>query len=183
MADLMLWRRLDLPGHEYCRLLPFEEGWKLTGTVVVVYKHNPCKLDYEVRCDSGWQTLSAKVNGWIGDRKIELDITVDSHRHWYLNGRECLSVEGCIDIDLGFSPSTNLFPIRRLALAEGERVDVKAAWLPFPSLSFELLPQSYTRQGNHTYRYESRNGQFTRILIVNDAGFVIDYPGIWKSEL
>lgn len=60
---------------------------------------------------------------------------------------------------------------------------MKAAWLLFPALSFELLPQSYTREANHTYRYESRGGQFVRTIEVNEAGFVVNYPGIWESEL
>jgi hypothetical protein len=44
---------------------------------------------------------------------------------------ECGAGEGCLDIDLGFSPSTNLLPIRRLTLAVGEAATVRAAWLPF----------------------------------------------------
>ena len=42
--------------------------------------------------------------------------------------------------EMGFSPSTNLVPIRRLSLTVGEEADVKAAWLPFPALVFEGLP-------------------------------------------
>jgi uncharacterized protein len=91
-------------------------------------------------------------------------------------------VEGCIDIDLGFSPSTNLLPIRRLELAVGEEAAVTAAWLPFPSLVFERLPQVYRREGEGTYRYASSGGVFVRRLEVNPAGFVTSYPGLWQAE-
>ncbi|HEX3177350.1 MAG TPA: putative glycolipid-binding domain-containing protein, partial [Methylomirabilota bacterium] len=84
---------------------------------------------------------------------------------------------------LGFSPSTNLLPIRRLSPAIGESRDVTAAWLPFPALALEPLPQRYHRETDATYRYESSGGAFTRILRVNAEGFVTEYPGLWQAEL
>ena len=73
-------------------------------------------------------------------------------------------------------------PIRRLGLAIGEEAPVNAAWLPFPSFAFELLPQTYRRDGERTYRYESRGGAFVRLLDVNAAGFVTRYPDFWQED-
>jgi hypothetical protein len=67
-------------------------------------------------------------------------------------------------------------------LAIGERAEVQAAWLPFPSLAFELLSQVYRREGERTYRYESGGGSFMRMLEVNAAGLVTSYPGLWQAE-
>ena len=89
---------------------------------------------------------------------------------------------GCTDIDLNFSPSTNLLPIRRLGLAVGEASDVKAAWLRFPSFRLEPLAQQYRRLDELTYRYESAGGQFVAELKVDPSGFVVDYPGLWQAE-
>jgi len=91
-------------------------------------------------------------------------------------------VAGCIDLDLNFSPSTNLLPIRRLSLTVGEEASVRAAWLRFPSFTLEPLEQIYRRTGATTYVYESAGGRFVRELIVNEAGFVTLYPGIWQAE-
>jgi hypothetical protein len=182
MAHIILWRRLDLPGHEIAKLEVLDDGWKLSGTAIFAYPQGPTKLNYVVVCDAGWWTKSAQVIGAIGGQHIDLTISVDAERRWRLNGIECVSVEGSGDIDLGFSPSTNLLPIRRLGLAVGEEAQVSAAWLPFPSLGFELLPQVYRREGEGTYRYESRGGDFVRTLEVDAAGFVTSYPGLWQAE-
>lgn len=182
MTDTILWRRLDLPGHEIARVVLRHDRHELSGTAVFAHERRPCRLDYIVVCDSAWRTESAHVSGLIGDREVDLRVSVDANRRWHLNGTECLTVAGCVDIDLGFSPSTNLLPIRRLSLEVGEAAEVKAAWLPFPSLVFELLPQVYRREGERTYRYESRGGTFARVLEVNAAGFVTKYPGLWEAE-
>jgi hypothetical protein len=123
-----------------------------------------------------------RVAGVAGDREVDLNVSVTSERRWSLNGIECPAVDGCVDIDLGFSPSTNLLPIRRLGLAIGGEAAVKAAWLPFPSLAFEVLPQLYRRERETTYRYESGGGTFVRLLEVNAVGFVTSYPGLWHVE-
>lgn len=183
MTDSILWRRLDLPGHEIGRLVRRDDRWELSGTAVFACALGPCRLDYFVVCDSGWRTKSALVEGVIEDRKIDLRVCVDRKRRWSLNGAQCPAVDGCIDIDLGFSPSTNLLPIRRLSLSVGEQAEVKAAWLPFPLLEFEGLEQVYRREAERTYRYESGGGTFVRLLEVNNSGFVIDYPGLWQQEV
>ena len=177
-----MWRRIDLPGHEVATLDSLSDGWKLSGTALFLAESGPAKLDYAVFCNSEWRTESGQVSGTIGGRSVDLAVSVSSERKWFLNGVECGDVEGCLDIDLGFSPSTNLLPIRRLALAVGKQAEVRAAWLPFPSLELQLLPQVYRREGERTYRYESGGGAFTRTLEVNSTGFVTSYPGIWQAE-
>jgi hypothetical protein len=91
------------------------------------------------------------------------------------------AVLGCIDLDLNFSPSTNLLPIRRLDLAIGQHAEVKAAWLRFPSFNLEPLTQIYSRLDETSYRYSSNNGKFVRDIKVNEAGLVTVYPGLWEA--
>ena len=92
------------------------------------------------------------------------------------------AVDGCIDIDLNFSPSTNLLPIRRFSPKGGERVAVRAAWLRFPSFKLEPLEQTYSHLADDLYRYESAGGSFVAELRVSAAGFPMDYAGIWRAE-
>lgn len=178
----ILWRRVDRPGHESARLFGKDSHWHLEGTAVFGHERQPCRLDYLVICDARWQTLSGKVAGWVGRETVDVDLAVDSDRRWRLNGTECPEVAGCVDLDLNFSPSTNLLPIRRLNLAIGQGADVRAAWLRFPSFTLEPLEQSYRRIDVATYRYESAGGRFVAELQVNDSGFVTRYPDVWQVE-
>src|SRR5512145_1058744 len=139
MDQSILWRRLDRPGHEFARVIARGADWHLIGSAVFVHERQPCRLDYLVVCDPGWRTRSGRVTGWVGDAEIEIDVAVDPARRWRINGRPSPAVEGCIDLDLNFSPSTNLFPIRRLGLAVGEQAPVRAAWLRFPGFTLEPL--------------------------------------------
>src|SRR6266571_3333703 len=178
----VLWRRLDQPGHESCRLCSHDSSWQLAGTAVFAHEQRPCRLDYLVVCDAGWRTVTATVAGWVGDKTVDIEILVDSARRWRLNGTECPAVAGCIDVDLNWSPSTNLLPIRRLGLAPGQEAGVRAAWLRFPSFTLEPLEQRYRRIDAATYRYESGGGAFVTDLEVDAAGFVTHYPDFCEVE-
>jgi hypothetical protein len=118
----------------------------------------------------------------VGNDYVNHELLVDGDRRWWLNGVSQPAVEGCVDLDLNFSPSTNLLPIRRLGLGVGEEAEVRAAWLLFPSFKLELLSQVYTRLDDFTYRYSSRGGEFVADLTVNECGLVTLYPGLWMAE-
>src|SRR5437870_3231376 len=101
---MRLWRRLDVPGHESVRLVEHNFG----GVAVFLHDGNPCLLHYVIQCDQKWQTEGVSVRGWCGDKQINIDIEVDAARRWRMNDEEIAAVEGCIDIDLNFSPTTNI---------------------------------------------------------------------------
>ncbi|HEX2077699.1 MAG TPA: putative glycolipid-binding domain-containing protein [Longimicrobium sp.] len=176
----ILWRWMDRAGHEAARLARVGTGWHLAGTSVFVHEGEPCRLDYRVVCDAGWRTLRARVEGWVGARTVLCEIAVDGGG-WRLNGAEVQEVAGCVDVDLNFSPSTNLLPIRRLGLQIGEEGAVSAAWLRFPGFALERLDQTYRRLGERTYRYASADGAFVREIEVNEAGLVTRYPDFWEA--
>ena len=169
----ILWRWLDREGHEAARL----DGRVLRGTSVVREGSSVYALTYSIECDEQWRTVAANVRGWSSEMEIAVDIAANGGR-WTLNGQHIPSVDGCIDVDLNFSPSTNLLPIRRLDLDIGAEASVRAAWLRFPAFTLEPLDQSYLRLAEHTYRYKSAS--FTAEITVNEAGLVLEY-GVWKA--
>jgi hypothetical protein len=178
----ILWRRLDESGHEAARLFQRDSFWHLIGTALFVHDYDPCKLDYHILCNRQWETVSATISGWLGNREIGVVLNVDGSHRWSMNGVVCEQVTGCIDLDLNFSPITNLLPIRRLNLSIDEKQTITAAWLRFPSFALESLEQVYQRTKLMTYRYVSGGGRFTADLTVDDAGFVTNYPGFWEAE-
>ena len=181
-AVSVLWRRLDAPGHDACRLDPSEAGWRLRGTAVFRHVGAPARLDYRVTCDCAWRTLGGEVAGWLGARRVALTIERSPAGVWTLDGAVVPGLERCVDLDLGFTPATNLLPLRRLALAEGEAAEAPAAWLDVAGGTLAELPQRYERRGAATYWYEAPTVGYAGLLEVTADGFVRRYPGLWEME-
>jgi hypothetical protein len=181
MTHAIVWRRIDKPGHEYCRLQDTETGARMTGVAVLSNDKMPHCVEYQITCDTTWRTLRCKLADNSTSVRTDWDIRHDGDQ-WTLNGVEVPAVAGCEDIDLGFSPATNVLPIKRLGLKVGESAKVRAAWVRFPEFALEPLEQTYTRLTENTYRYETNGGAFRRDLKVDENGFVVDYPELWVAE-
>ena len=182
MKHTILWRRLDVPGHDVCQLVAQGDGWRLSGMAVFSLDGRPCALSYEVDADGRWSSRSARVRGWCGTEPVDVAILAAPGGRWHLNGTEQPAVSGCVDVDLGFTPATNLLQLRRVALDTGQSADVPVAWLAFPELTLERLEQRYRRRDQGTYDYEAPGVPYEGLLRVNEVGFVTRYPGLWEAE-
>lgn len=178
----ILWRRLDRPGHDVCRLDRLGENWQFDGGAA--FRHTDgrlAQLHYRLRCDRAWHTQWATVRGWIGGEAIDLSI-VRAGNGWKLNDRPVEELGHCVDLDLGFTPATNLLPLRRLHLAVGDSADAPAAWLDLESGSLAELQQRYERRSESGYWYAAPCFDYAALLDVTPEGLVRDYPTLWRAE-
>ncbi len=174
------WRKLDHPGHDSCRLIKLSAGWRLSGAAVFLDAPGACHFQYEVVADAAFRTKSAAVVGYLGRKAIDIRIRSAGRGRWRVNGVLNADVAGCIDVDLSFTPATNLFALRRLELKVGEHVETPAAYLEFPRLRFTRLPQRYGRIGRTKYAYEAPTVGYAGILQVSSLGAVLRYPGLFE---
>jgi uncharacterized protein len=176
----VLWRNLNFPGSDYCRLWQTPEGWLLEGTAsAALDDHHPLLATYQIHCDSQWRTHRVEVERIVGNDIGKLSLLVETAGVWQSAGKTVAAVQGCIDVDLAITPATNALPIRRLKLTIGQSADVTAAWIKFPQLDIQPLPQRYTRLADRRYRYESTTGFVTEVE-VDDLGLAINYKGGWE---
>ena|SRR6187551_1512759 len=181
-ASSILWRRIDSPGHDGCRLDQTARGWQLTGTAVFLDGDQPAQLAYDVTCDADWRATEGRVRGWIGTHALELHVERTPDGAWHFNGAAASGFADCVDIDLGFTPATNLAQLRRVDLAVGQAADVPVAWLDVSSGRLEVLRQRYERRSEWTYWYEAPRFGYAALLEVTPVGFIRRYPGLWEAE-
>lgn len=177
----ILWRRLDVPGHDACRLRALGDGWHLDGAAVFEYDGEPACFRYHLTCDSAWRSLEGSVRGWMGARPIDLSIERTRDGHWTLNGERASNVDGCLDLDFGFTPATNLSQLRRLALSVRQAADVPVAWLDVATGALDVLYQRYERRDESSYWYEAPRFGYAAVLRLDPTGFVRLYPGLWEA--
>ena len=177
----ILWRRLDTPGHDACRLDEREAAWTLDGAAVFREDGAATRLAYAIVCDRGWRTRHGHVRGWIGERRVEHSIA-RTEQGWTLDDAVVPLPHPCLDLDLGFTPATNLTQLRRLALAPGQAADVHVAWLDAAAGRLDVLAQRYERRSEAAYWYEAPRFGYAALLEVTPDGFVRHYPGLWEAE-
>ena len=168
------WCRSDeIRADEHCTITFRDEGLSLVGTVMGADRGVPIRIEYRVLVGAAGETTAVHVRDLRGFAQRTLTLARDAKGNWSVNGAAARALKGCIDVDLGCSPSTNTLPIRRLRLGVGRSKTIQAAWVRFPELSVEKAAQTYSRLDELTYRYAS--GTFEAELIVDDDGVVARY--------
>ncbi|MET0541249.1 MAG: putative glycolipid-binding domain-containing protein [Variovorax sp.] len=179
----ILWHRLDQPGHDACRLDRIGDAWQLDGTAL--FRHEDARvaqLHYRVRCDRNWHTQWGTVRGWLGGSAIDVSVARSPRGEWKVNDLALPDLSHCVDLDLGFTPATNLIQLRRLNLQPGEAADAPAAWLDLGDSMLTELAQRYERRSATSYWYHARRFNYEAVLDVTADGFVRDYPRLWLAE-
>jgi hypothetical protein len=150
----------------------------LRGWVVASVDGAGCVVEYEVTTDLEWRTSKVYVTLQRGTTR-RLEIEHDGHGRWAVDGVSRPDLDGCLDVDLGITPSTNTLPIRRLTLDIGTKESLAAAWVRFPDLVVEVLPQSYERLASSVHRY--RSDSFEADLKIDPRGVVLRYgTDLWQ---
>jgi hypothetical protein len=175
-----LWQWVQGTGLERFDLVHRDDDWIFRGTILTLAGNGAAEARYEIVCDRSFRTKRANVSVREATGERSLQITTEDGQ-WFENGRENHAVKGAIDIDLGWSPSTNTLPIKRLKLEIGQTSgEFIAAWVRFPDLTLQPLPQEYVRLSDRQYRYSSRSGAFVANLLVDEDDVVLDYEGFWQ---
>jgi hypothetical protein len=191
---LVIWRGLDCWRAEAARVELTASGVQATGTQLgsdpVAYR-----LDYTLDAAQNFvtQSLSVEVEGEGWSRGVRL--AHDGGGGWHCEsehsgdvdlpapGGDAEALAGANDCDLGFSPLTNLMPIRRHSLhARPGAADLLMAWVSVPDLGVFPYPQRYEHISAGTagavVRFTSLgiHEGFTSDLELDSDGLVLVYP-------
>jgi hypothetical protein len=177
------WRHLAArDGFEVLFLRHEPDGYQAEGHSTAVENGEAWGIRYALRLDTRWATRSAPVVGRSAAGAHEVRLEGDGAGGWRVDGVPAPELAGCMDVDLEASAFTNAFPVHRLGLKIGERSDAPAAYVRALGLRVERLEQSYTRlqdDGRHSrYDYAAPVFEYRAILVYDEYGLVLDYPGI-----
>jgi hypothetical protein len=177
----ILWHCSLLSSSEHAVLAESQDGYRLRGVAVLPLGELPCHIEYAVAVDRQWRPGQARatITTPSGTREIVL-----RSRHgagWEVNGELMSHLDGCPDIDFGWTPATNTVPIRRLGLDTGGTASITAAWVRFPELDVVSSEQQYRRLAIDRWQYTS--GEYDYQLVVDpDTGLVLAYgDDLWRT--
>lgn len=174
-----LWRRLDDEGHDAVRTVGMADGWALEGVAVFRHEGRPACLHYRTEIAPDGGARSGAVTGFVGDQQVRIAIE-RRHGSWFRDGARVDGLDDLLDLDLGFTPSTNLPLLRRLRLAVGEAREVAVVWCDPGVAGLVRLPQRYERTAPSAVAYASPLHGYAATLTLDADGFVACYPRLWQ---
>jgi uncharacterized protein len=189
------WVKDDPPGTEWCRVELGADSLRARG-VAIGFLPVGYRLDYELETTAGWVTTrfvaTTEGEGW--SRRLDLrrtpdgtwdaDHAADGELTGAEPGGDMQSLTGADDVDLQYSPLTNLMPARRLGLDQvGASRELTMAWISVPDLAIHADGQRYTivpptADGAPQARFDAVDESFAAVITYDADGLAVDYPGI-----
>jgi hypothetical protein len=168
------WRFVDaVDGFE----VVYPSPGRLRGHTSAVENGQPYAVHYDIALDPSWRTREAHVVSDTLDGRRETVLVSDGHGSWTVDGVHAPHLDGLVDVDLEASACTNTLPVHRIPMPVGEVVVASAVYVQALDSSVRRLDQTYRRLDAHRFAYTSEGG-FEAELAYDDAGLVLDYPGI-----
>ena len=174
------WRRLDVPGRDAARVSQSATGYELLGQSVFLDSRGPAALRYRLDLTTTWSTREGHITGFIGGRAVDTRI-VRTSSGWTLDGND-FGMADVADLDLGFTPATNMAQLMRVGLSVGDAVNFDVAWLEAGEDALMRLPQAYRRTSEFTFDYNSPTSDYRATIILAPSGFAAVYPGLWEID-
>jgi hypothetical protein len=174
------WRRLDVPGRDAARVSQTSTGYELLGQSVFRDPRGPAALRYILDLAPDWSTREGRITGFIGERAVDTHI-VRTRDGWTLDGKN-FGMTDVVDLDLGFTPATNMAQLRRAGLPVGDAASFDVAWLDAGEEELVRLPQEYRRLSEFDYDYNSPTASYRATIVLAPSGFASVYPGLWEIE-
>ena len=175
----LIWRRiLDDRSIESCTFAGRQNGFGIAGHIIAAHDDRPLDVAYDIDCGPDWAAQRVTIEQLFdgAGRRLEMARTKEG---WLIDGARDARLDGCLEPDLGLTPSTNALAIRRLKLEIGQVAETNCAWVKFPALTIEPALQRYQRLGQWDYRYTNVGSGFTAVLTIDDLALPVSYEGIW----
>jgi uncharacterized protein len=158
-------------------------GYRFHGHATAVEDGEVWSVHYTIDVDSSWRTRRAHVASRSPGGMREVVLEGDGRGEWSTDHDGAApELTGILDVDLEASAFTNAFPVHRLRLSVGEQADAPAAYVRAQSLDVARLEQRYARlpdeEDRLRYDYEAPAFEYRDVLVYDEFGLVLDYPGI-----
>ena len=183
------WTPWTGPGVEHLHMTDFGDRVAAFGLILRPLRDQHARIRIGFHADALWNTrrvMVALANAEENNpRKIVLE--GNGEGSWQFMEQPAPQFEGCRDVDIEISPFSNTVPIRRLGLGPNQSAEIKAIYVPLPSLEPTVVRQRYTCLEplgplGGKFLYENVDSGFSAELSVDGDGLVKDYPETFRRS-
>jgi hypothetical protein len=177
----ILWLAHDAPGAEHVEIDQCPWGYRIVSRMAGSDEGLPVSAGYRLDVDADWCVIGVAATWSMAGVTRRLRLRRSASGAWSDVRGARPDLDGCVDLDITWTPLTNTLPIRRLGLGIGERRTIEVAYIEPPNLTVKPVRQQYTRLATDRWRYEGYPLGFVADITVDEDGLVVNYPDLFQA--
>lgn len=179
MTTELIWQHIDAPGWEHVRIISDHPGWTVFDSILV-RQHAGLVLrgGYTLVVDKQWRTLELRLMLETSPGTMEgIHLLTEGDGRWTdANDQHIPELDGCLDVDIDWTPLTNALPVHRLRIKEGEEHAVPVVHISLPTMSIQPETHRYHRLNDSDVTHSVGDDNIIHALSMGNDGFVVQYP-------
>lgn len=175
----ILWTGREYYSLENCLIEIANTGTTVSSTIIGLYQQKLYRVEYRIETNSNWETRRVEVRCQHDSLLQSFTFESDGKGNWFVNGKEEVRFAGCIDVDIPLTPFTNSLPINRLHLGAGNAQTIRVIYIDLLEKQIKPVQQKYVCISKTEYHYENIPNDFEANIMVDELGFVVDYPALF----
>ncbi|WP_290848080.1 putative glycolipid-binding domain-containing protein [Flavobacterium sp.] len=180
----VIWHSAYFGTVERCWVRKFEYGYRVDSEIEMSNFQNRVfgNAVYSIATDVDWNVTAFEITSTLGGSRFVLAGKSDGKGNWEIDGKDAPRLSGCFDIDILPTPFTNLLPVRRLDFTQQKVWEIDVIYIDLTTGSFERKRQRYTKLSEREFRFETIPEDFEAVILVDEIGLVMDYPGLFRRQ-
>ena len=183
MQSNILWFGIEYYSLENCIIDSKNDSITIKSTILGLYNEKLYQVKYVINLNQSWQVYFCCVESQFNNRVKSFEFSKDQNQKWSLNGKYQPEFDGCMDVDIPLTPLTNSLPINRLGLNDGQEEKIDVIYIDLLDENIRPVKQKYKRISTEIYKYENIPNDFEAEIKVDNLGFVVDYPQLFKRKI
>ena len=183
MQSNILWSGIEYYSLENCIVDSNSGSVSIRSTILGLYLDKLYQVKYKIQLNPFWQTYYCLVEAQFDDEIKSFEFSKNEKEEWSLNGKYQPEFDGCLDVDIPLTPLTNSLPINRLQFKQNQEEKIDVVYIDLLENEIRRVKQKYQRISNEIYKYENIPNDFEAEIKVDNLGFVIDYPQLFKRTI
>lgn len=175
MTSELIWQHLNAPGWEHVRVISDHPGWTVFDSILV-REHNGQVLrgGYTLVTDKEWRTLELRLMMESRPGSMEgVHLLTEGDGKWMdANEQPIPELDGCLDVDIQWTPLTHSLPINRLQTSVGDSREVDIVSILLPAMSIHRSTYLYAHVDDARFTVEGKPGPVS--VEVDSDGLVND---------
>jgi uncharacterized protein len=183
MTTELIWQHHEAPGWEHVRVMTDHPGWTVFDSILVrEHAGQVLRGGYTLVTDKEWRALELRLMIETSPGAMEgIHLLSEGQGRWTdADENHMPQLDGCLDLDIQWSPLTNSLPINRIPLREGEESEIQVAYISLPQLAVTPITQRYLRLNDSEVRYISGTRDFESEITHDEEGYVVSYPTLFS---
>lgn len=179
MQKNILWTGREYYSLENCLINTTDAGVEITSAIVGLYQGKLYRVEYRIETNANWETRIVEINCQHNNNRQLINLHREGKSGWLLDGKKSPAFDGCADVDIPLTPFTNSLPINRLRIGVGSEQIIPVIYIDVLAGEVKPVQQKYIRLSENEYHYENIPNDFEADIVVDESGFVVDYPELF----